>query len=74
MPLTQVEHDDLSARLEQLIGEYAAASQRTEAVGRLHGVLAKVAPEAEAPAAPEPVEPSAPIQAEAEAPAAKTES
>lgn len=51
--LTADEHADLTLRLEQLIGEYAAASQRSEAVEKLHVVLERVAPAPEAePVAP----------------------
>lgn len=54
--LTEQEHGDLSIRLAQLIGEYAAASQRNEAVAKLHAVLARVAPVAEEPVAVAPAE------------------
>jgi hypothetical protein len=57
MPLTLSERDDLRTRLEVVIGEYAAASQRSEAVAKVHGVLDRVAVVAETPAeTPEPTE------------------
>jgi len=58
MPLTKAEHSDLTTRLEVLVGEYAAASDRRQATEKLHDVLAHVPIEPDAPvaeAAPEPV-------------------
>lgn len=40
--MTSDEHQDLTIRLEALIGEYAAASQRPEATAKLHDVLARI--------------------------------
>jgi DNA-binding FadR family transcriptional regulator len=48
--LTKEQHDDLRIRLEMLMGEYAAASQRPDAIEKLHAVLARVAPAEDAPA------------------------
>lgn len=66
MALTKEDFDDLTTRLEQLVGEYAAASQRSEAIGKLHTVLERVSPEpVAAAAADEPAaepEPAPPVE------------
>lgn len=40
--MTSDQRQDLTIRLEALLGEYVAASQRTEAVGKLGELLANV--------------------------------
>jgi 2,4-dienoyl-CoA reductase-like NADH-dependent reductase (Old Yellow Enzyme family) len=44
MALTRDQHADLATRLEVLIGEFAAASDRSKAVGQLREILARVPP------------------------------
>src|SRR5438094_827496 len=43
--LTTEEHADLQLRLEMVIGEYAAASQRGEAVAKVTPILPREAPQ-----------------------------
>lgn len=69
MALTQEQHDNLRARLEALVSEYAAASQRNEAIGKLRSELERIAIETVASVAidaltPAAVEPAAPASVE----------
>lgn len=64
--MTKSDHADLKTRLEVLVSEYAAASDRQSALAKLDGVLSRVDVTEDPVPAAEPAQAEAPAEASPE--------